>query len=89
MGGEFLNIKEICIDDDKGRYVMIRWELFLILGGGIVIDILGMRELGMWDVLEGLDKSFVDIEVYFGKCYFCNCIYILELGCVIWEVIVY
>ncbi|WP_418658044.1 hypothetical protein, partial [Clostridioides difficile] len=33
MGGEFLNTKEIRIDDDKGRHATTRRELFLISGG--------------------------------------------------------
>lgn len=70
MGGEFLNTKEIRIDDDKGRHATTRRELFLISGGGIVIDTPGMRELGMWDVSEGLDKSFADIEAYFENVIF-------------------
>ncbi|HBF9828524.1 ribosome small subunit-dependent GTPase A [Clostridioides difficile] len=87
MGGEFLNTKEIRIDDDKGRHATTRRELFLISGGGIVIDTPGMRELGMWDVSEGLDKSFADIEAYFGKCHFRNCTHTSEPGCAIWEAI--
>ncbi|CCK99833.1 GTPase [Clostridioides difficile] len=47
LGGEFLNTKEIRIADDKGRHATTRRELFLISGGGIVIDTPGMRELGM------------------------------------------
>ena len=31
MGGEFLNTKEIRIDDDKGRHATTRRELFLIV----------------------------------------------------------
>ncbi|MCC0660639.1 ribosome small subunit-dependent GTPase A [Clostridioides sp. ZZV14-6154] len=87
LGEERLNTKEIRIDDDKGRHATTRRELFLISGGGIVIDTPGMRELGMWDVSNGLDKSFTDVEVYFGKCRFRNCTHTSEPGCAIWSAI--
>lgn len=87
LGEELLNTKEIRIDDDKGRHATTRRELFLISGGGIVIDTPGMRQLGMWHALESLDKSFADVEVYFGKCRFRNCTHTSEPGCAIWEAI--
>jgi ribosome biogenesis GTPase len=55
--------------------------------GGIVIDTPGMRELGMWDVSEEIEKSFSDVEAFFGKCKFRNCTHTSEPGCAISEAI--
>jgi ribosome biogenesis GTPase len=42
-----------------------------------------MRELGMWDVSEGLGQSFADIEAYLGNCRFRDCTHGNEPGCAI------
>ncbi|MDD4074846.1 MAG: ribosome small subunit-dependent GTPase A, partial [Eubacteriales bacterium] len=49
-------------DDDKGRHTTTHRELLLLPDGGMVIDTPGMRELGMWDAEEGIDKTFSDVE---------------------------
>jgi ribosome biogenesis GTPase len=61
--------------------------LVLLPNGGIVIDTPGMRELGMWDVSEGIEKSFSDVEAYLGKCRFRNCTHTSEPGCAIYAAI--
>lgn len=72
-------------NDDKGKHTTTRRELFLLKQGGMVIDTPGMRELGLWDVAEGLDKSFADIESLAEKCKFRDCSHIGEPGCAIRE----
>jgi ribosome biogenesis GTPase len=42
-----------------------------------------MRELGMWDVAEGLSEGFSDVEDFFDKCKFSNCKHQSEPGCAI------
>lgn len=74
-------------EDDKGRHATTRRELILVPGRGLVIDTPGMRELGMWDVSEGLEQSFLDVEQFFGKCRFRNCTHTSEPGCAVCEAI--
>ena len=69
--------------DDKGRHTTTRRELILLENGALVIDTPGMRELGMWAVSEGLDKTFVDVEAYFPLCRFRDCSHTNELGCAV------
>ena len=42
-----------------------------------------MREIGLWDVNDGLDEMFGDIERYFGKCEFSDCQHKSEPNCAI------
>ncbi|MGE4277240.1 MAG: ribosome small subunit-dependent GTPase A [Lawsonibacter sp.] len=86
VGNDRLETKEIRADG-RGRHTTTRRELILLPGGGMVIDTPGMRELGMWDVSEGLDQTFGDVEAYFGTCRFRNCTHTAEPGCAIYAAI--
>ncbi|MDE5865434.1 MAG: ribosome small subunit-dependent GTPase A, partial [Lachnospiraceae bacterium] len=48
-----------------------------------IIDTPGMRELGMWDVSNGLGEAFTDVEQFLGKCKFSDCKHQTEPGCAI------
>lgn len=74
-------------NDDKGRHTTTRRELILLPGGGMVIDTPGMRELGMIDVSDGIERSFHDIEALFNQCRFKNCTHTTEPNCAIHEAI--
>lgn len=70
-------------NDDRGRHTTTRRELFLLPRGGLVIDTPGMRELGLWDAGEGLDRSFADIEDLAAQCRFRDCSHTKEPGCAV------
>ncbi len=72
-------------NDDKGRHTTTRREMYIIPGGGVVIDTPGMREIG----LEGADlaKTFADIDELSAQCKFSNCIHSKEPGCAVQEAI--
>ena len=70
-------------NDDKGRHTTTHRELVLLPEGGMVIDTPGMRELGMWDAAEGIDRSFGDIEELAAQCRFQDCSHSGEPGCAI------
>ena len=73
--------------DDKGRHTTTRRELLPLPGGGMVIDTPGMRELGMWDAAEGIDKTFAQIEALFSRCRFHDCSHTNEPGCAVQKAI--
>lgn len=56
-------------------------QLIQLESGVMFIDTPGMRELGMWDVSDGLRTAFGDVEQYFGKCRFSDCRHESEPGC--------
>ena len=70
-------------NDDKGRHTTTHRELILLPNGGLVIDTPGMRELGMWDVTEGLSEAFEDVEQFIDKCRFRDCNHENEPGCAV------
>jgi hypothetical protein len=51
--------------------------------GAMIIDTPGMRELGMWDVTDGLDRTFADVEAFLGQCRFSDCSHTKEPGCAV------
>lgn len=69
--------------DGRGRHTTTRRELFLLSGGGMVIDTPGMRELGLWDAGKGLEQSFSDVEALAQQCHFRNCSHTNEPECAV------
>lgn len=69
--------------DGKGRHTTTHRELIILPGGVMVIDTPGMRELGMWDVGEGLSTAFADIEALAGRCRFRDCTHQTEPYCAV------
>lgn len=74
-------------NDDKGRHTTTRRELFLLQQGGMVIDTPGMRELGLWESGNGLERSFADIEELAAGCRFHNCSHTNEPACAVRDAI--
>ncbi|OEH85117.1 ribosome small subunit-dependent GTPase A [Desulfuribacillus stibiiarsenatis] len=71
--------------DDKGRHTTTRRELFIVPGGGAIIDTPGMRELGI--VSSDISKSFADIDQLALQCKYRNCTHNSEPGCAIQQAI--
>lgn len=59
----------------------------MLKNGIMIIDTPGMRELGMWDISEGLNEAFSDIEVLAKCCKFRDCKHENEPGCAVREAI--
>ena len=74
-------------DDSKGRHTTTCRQLLRLSNGVMIIDTPGMRELGMWDVSDGLGQSFADVEQYFGQCKFNDCKHDSEPGCAVQDAI--
>jgi ribosome biogenesis GTPase len=67
----------------EGRHTTTRRQLVLIEGGALLIDLPGMRELGMLGVSDGLDEAFVDIGELAKQCRFADCSHAAEPGCAV------
>ncbi|HEY8088797.1 MAG TPA: ribosome small subunit-dependent GTPase A, partial [Polyangiaceae bacterium] len=70
-------------DDGKGRHTTTRRELVRLPGGGLLIDMPGMRELGLLDAEEGLDEAFADVSGAAARCRFGDCRHAGEPGCAV------
>ena len=67
----------------EGRHTTTRRHLVVLDNGGLLIDMPGMRELGILSTDEGLDDSFADIRALAGRCRFADCSHSNEPGCAI------
>ncbi|MBI4995969.1 MAG: ribosome small subunit-dependent GTPase A [Rhodocyclales bacterium] len=67
----------------EGRHTTTRRQLIVLENGGLLIDMPGMRELGMLGVSEGIDDSFADIQAHAANCRFADCTHSGEPGCAI------
>ena len=82
-GEEIMAVSAIREDDGKGRHTTTHRQLIRLNSGVMIIDTPGMRELGMWDISEGLPDAFADVEAFLGKCRFTDCKHEQEPGCAI------
>ncbi|MBQ9762354.1 MAG: ribosome small subunit-dependent GTPase A [Oscillospiraceae bacterium] len=80
-GEEIMTVNSIRKDDSKGRHTTTHRQLIRLKSGVMIIDTPGMRELGMWDISEGLGDAFADVEAFLGKCRFSDCRHESEPGC--------
>ena len=87
IGEDVMKTSEIREDDSKGRHTTTNRQLLMLPTGAMVIDTPGMRELGMWNCDDGIDKTFQDVEKYFGTCKFSDCTHTSEPGCKVLEAI--
>ena len=87
IGRDVMKTSEIREDDSKGRHTTTNRQLLMLPTGAMVIDTPGMRELGMWNCDDGIDKTFQDVEKYFGTCKFSDCTHTSEPGCKVLEAI--
>ncbi len=67
----------------EGRHTTTRRHLIVLANGGLLIDMPGMRELGILSAGEGIDDSFADILELASGCRFADCSHNKEPGCAI------
>lgn len=65
----------------KGRHTTTSRDLIRMPQGGMVIDNPGIREIGFWDVDQGLESAFPEIEELGLECRFSDCSHTHEPGC--------
>ena len=67
----------------RGRHTTTSRELVRLLGGALLIDTPGMRELQLWSGDEGLGRAFEDIEALALHCRYPDCRHEGEPGCAV------
>jgi ribosome biogenesis GTPase len=72
--------------DGRGRHTTTHRELFLLPGGGLVVDTPGLRVIGPW-AGDGVGAAFGDLEELASGCRFRDCRHAGEPGCAVREAI--
>jgi ribosome biogenesis GTPase len=66
----------------RGRHTTTSRDLFLLEGGGLLMDTPGIRVITPWDA-SGLESTFADIEALATACRFSDCQHNAEPGCAV------
>ncbi len=74
---------EIREDDKKGRHTTSHRELHVLPTGGLLVDVPGMRELGVAEISDSINTVFNDIEALAMRCKFADCRHETEPGCAV------
>jgi ribosome biogenesis GTPase len=82
-GEELQRTREVRTADGRGRHTTTHRQLILLPAGGLLMDTPGMRELQLWDVDEGVEETFSDVEELATACRFPNCQHEGEPGCAV------
>lgn len=81
---ETANVRE---SDGKGRHTTVSREMVSVPGGGFVIDMPGVRGLGLWEADAGIGAAFADVEELSQRCRFRDCRHTDEPGCAVREAV--
>jgi ribosome biogenesis GTPase len=65
----------------KGQHTTTSRDLIMMPQGGMVIDNPGIREIAFWEVDQGIDTTFPEIEKLGMNCRFADCSHTHEPGC--------
>ena len=65
----------------KGKHTTTSRDLIMMPQGGMVIDNPGIREIAFWEVDNGIEAAFPEIEKLSPECRFANCTHTHEPGC--------
>jgi len=78
---------EVREGDRKGRHTSVTRQLFRIGNGALLLDTPGLRQLRVWDLDEGLERAFPEIELLAEHCRFRDCRHATEPGCAVLQAI--
>jgi ribosome biogenesis GTPase / thiamine phosphate phosphatase len=83
LAGEEVLATAAVRDDGRGRHTTTHRQLVLLPGGALLVDTPGMRELGLWDADDGIDRVFADLADLAEGCRFSDCSHEREPGCAV------
>lgn len=82
-GGEVMETQVVRAADGRGRHTTVHRELIPLPGGGLIIDTPGIRRVGLYEMSEGVELVFADIDELAGRCRFHDCGHESEPGCAV------
>jgi len=87
LGKSIMQTGSISQSTSKGKHVTSHRELVILDNGGCLIDNPGMREVGIADTSNGLERTFDKIMEYAENCRFSDCTHTHEKGCAVIEAV--
>lgn len=82
-GEEILKTNKVRESDLKGKHTTTRREMIQLPSGGIIIDMPGMREFGLWEDSNGIAATYPEFHEYKGKCRYSDCSHTVENDCAV------
>ncbi|MEU3691716.1 ribosome small subunit-dependent GTPase A [Streptomyces narbonensis] len=83
VGQDVMTVQAARDVDGKGRHTTTTRNLFVLPGGGVLIDTPGLRGVGLWDAEAGVGQVFSEIEELSAECRFPDCAHEAEPGCAV------
>ena len=83
VGSEVQATTPVRAADGKGRHTTVSLDVVELPGGGRVVDMPGVRGLGLWDARRGIAAAFADVEALAAACRFRDCAHRDEPGCAV------
>lgn len=83
VGEEMLDVGAVREGDGKGRHTTVSREIVAVPGAGRIVDMPGVRGLGLWDAEAGIEAAFPDVEALASQCRFRDCTHRGEPGCAV------
>jgi ribosome biogenesis GTPase len=83
IGDDVAAIGRVRTGDSKGRHTTTSREVFLLPGGGVLVDTPGIRGVGLWIDEEAAAAIFDDVEEIAERCRFPDCQHEGQPGCAI------
>lgn len=83
LGRDAQQTGEVRESDSTGRHTTVHRELFVLPGGGMLVDMPGIRELQLWGSEEALETNFDDVSELVRQCKYTTCQHTSEQGCAI------
>ena len=83
VGEDVMTVQAARDVDGKGRHTTTTRNLFVLPGGGVLIDTPGLRGVGLWDAEAGVGQTFAEIEELAAECRFHDCSHEREPGCAV------
>jgi ribosome biogenesis GTPase / thiamine phosphate phosphatase len=83
IGGHVIRTETIGSRSGRGRHTTTSRQLYLLAGGGIVIDNPGMREVGIADAPTFAGAAFGEVTALAERCRYADCTHTHEPGCAV------
>lgn len=85
LGAEVARVQAVRERDDRGRHTTTRREIYLLPGGGLLMDSPGLRELQLWGDAGRVGEAFPEIDALAPGCRFADCRHGEEPECAVRE----